>query len=137
MSGDWHIRVATADGDAVSIAVNVSLYDDAPVAQRGHVYLLTVALLRPGRDGLPDAEETRALDAIEAHITTGAAAVDLVKAGSVTGRGVRQLIFYGRPAINVAPVVTQTTRKHAPYRFSLISKDDPDWETYWSLYPKA
>ncbi|MDQ6931289.1 MAG: DUF695 domain-containing protein [Candidatus Eremiobacteraeota bacterium] len=138
MSADWHVRVANADGQTVSIAVNIGLYDDAPVAHRAHVYLLTIALLRPGADGLPDAEEIRALDAIEAQVSSdAAAAVDLIKAGSVTGRRVRQMIFYGRPSVNFAPVVTQTTRKHPPYQFSLISKDDPQWETYWALYPEA
>ena len=131
----WHARVARIDDAYSSVVINTALYDCAPDEARPHVYLLTIALLTPDAEGLASDQEALTLKPIETQITTDVCILGLVKAGSITGRKVRQVIFYGASSIDLQPVITQTTRKNRPYRFSLISKDDPDWGVYWSLYP--
>ncbi|GAC1655308.1 MAG: hypothetical protein NVS9B12_06340 [Vulcanimicrobiaceae bacterium] len=131
----WHHRTARIHESCASVVLNAGLYDAAPVKDCPQAYLLTIALLHPDPQGLASADEASTLGGIEAQISSDARNLGLIKAGSITGRNVRQIVFYGAPSIDLQPLVAFTTRKNRPYRFSLISKADPRWDTYWSLYP--
>ena len=66
MSKDWDSYRCEIDGKAASVFVDMGIAEDVPLERMPVAAWVQVAMVQAGADGMPEAEESGRLEAVEA-----------------------------------------------------------------------
>ena len=139
MASGWDFYFLQIDDRPASIMVDLALISDAPLAGLPRVGFLTVPLLTPTPEGLPDNEEYETLRAIENWITEQIGKDRTVLfVGRYTTNGTRTFCLYHGREGQLEPLAADLARAFPGYQPELQTRMDQGWEIYLSfLYPRV
>lgn len=133
---DWSSYFARMEGSPISIAVDLALRTQAPMAEKPAAYTVAVALREPDEHGMTGEHEYRALQSIEEELAGALEPRGIIEVGRVTGRGMRTFHYYGPLVDDASEIVAEVMGFHSEYRYRALSASDPTWSIYSAyLYP--
>jgi uncharacterized protein (TIGR01619 family) len=137
MSERWGSYFCNVNDQLASIALNLDLISDAPIAAKPWLLWVWVYLRSPRADGLSDRAEFDTLCAVEDELVKAVAkACGAIEAGRITTDGHREFYFYGATDKGFDSAVTLSLELFGQYKFDLGSQHDPEWSQYHNvLYP--
>lgn len=135
---DWSSYFARMEGAPISIAVDLALKAQAPMAEKPTAYTVAVALREPDEHGMTGEHEYRTLQSIEEELAAALEPRGIIEAGRVTGRGMRTFHYYGPQVDGADEIVAEVMGFHSEYRYRALAADDPAWSIYNAyLYPDS
>lgn len=136
---DWEFYLREADGEPVSICLDLALAAKAPFESRPYVAYVRVFMRQPRPDGLSSSEEYDRLVELDDHITaalTRSARARYV--GRSTSGGCRDFYFYVGDPASWAKRVAKAFDAFPEYQHKAGSRRDQRWKTYLEfLYPSG
>lgn len=137
VAANWKSYFCNVDDKLASVALDLSLQPDAPVAGKQWLLWIWVYMRSPRPDGLSDNSEFENLCAIEDELAKQLSERhEALEAGRITTEGRREFYFYGEHPKDFSKSVRAAMSRFKEYRFDLGSEEDPTWNQYLNvLYP--
>ncbi len=135
--GDWDAYLLEVNKKPVSIIVDLSLGNKAPIRERPFVIIIRTTLRYPDKNGLPSSIETPLLDEMEDKLVEQLAKNNgAIYTGRFTQRGLREFYFYALDTIQFVSAVKQGMAAFSEYKWLTQAKEDKSWTNYFTvLYP--
>lgn len=137
MNEDWAFYLCDLGGTTGSILVDLGAHESSPDPERPTVLMVRVKLRWPGPEGLSTPQEAPTLDDLEDAFIPGV--VDGLGArfvGRITAGGFRDFFFYAASGDGLEAVVGAGVARFRDYTWSVSSRLEPDWSSYFDLlYP--
>jgi uncharacterized protein (TIGR01619 family) len=137
MTQSWKSYFCNVNDKLASIALDLCLTDEAPIASKPWLLWVWVYLQRPRPDGLSDQSEFDTISAVEdALLKCLVSTCQAVEAGRITTDGRREFYFYGASANGFEKAIRAVMGNFSAYKFDLGKQHEPDWNQYRNvLYP--
>jgi len=137
MTENWKSYICNVNGKLASIALNLSLSDEAPMQAKPWLLWVWVYLQHPRPDGLSDRSEFETICAIEDELAKQIGTeCQAVKAGRITTDSRREFYFYGADEKGFKKAIRTAMGRFKQYKFDLGTQHEPDWSQYRNvLYP--
>lgn len=137
MTENWKNYFCNVNSKLASIALNLGLNEEAPIASKPWLLWVWVYLQHPRSDGLSDQSEFETISAIEdALLIRLVSTCQAVEAGRITTDGHREFYFYGESADGFEAAIRAVMGNFSRYKFDLGKQHEPDWNQYRNvLYP--
>lgn len=132
MDDDWDFYFGNVEGTIASFFVNLALRCEAPLRNLPCCGHIRITMLQPREDGLSSSEEFQTLCQIEDEIKNSLCDSELLYVGRCTGGGVRDFFFYLADPAHWRARVASTLKNFQGYQFQAGSREDPDWDCYFS-----
>ncbi len=136
----WWSYLATYPRGPGAVRVDMELAHRGPLPDRGTLVVTGVRFRTERANGLPEARQIDALEALGARLVAAVGAVTpAVHAGTFTHDRAHLSFLYVADAAPVEPAVDAVLREHCPgCERHLEVKEDRDWSAYFGfLYPNA
>jgi hypothetical protein len=135
---EWDNYLATVDGKAASVLVDMGLFNTAPDKRYPYVVITGPQTQIPGKKGIPNKQEIADLEQIldvTTNFITGVTAK--VLAGTFTYNNQRLNYYYVKDTVGVRNAILRVyNRNFKGYNFVIRMKYDPQWLNYITfLYP--
>lgn len=138
MSQQWTFYMSTVEGESVAMFVDLRAGEERAPGTLCHLGKVSVRLRDPSPAGFPQGRESAVLDELEARLTDELALPGISRyVGRCTHAGMRHFFFYRldvsrwRQQVELAML-----RFHTVYDHQASSREERDWETYWTfLHP--
>lgn len=138
MSETWEFYECSIEDQRAFVALDLSFYDRAPIAELPHEVRVTVHMENPRDDGLNTAEERPALDAVEDKLKIAFEGIGGVYVGRATFGGARRHYFYVPTMDQVEEAFNQVTAAAGERKIDGDGFEDPEWTQYLEfLYPNS
>ncbi|HWT15439.1 MAG TPA: DUF695 domain-containing protein [Patescibacteria group bacterium] len=131
MSKEWDVYACEIDGMPASVAIDLRIAEDAPLARLPVAAWVQLRLQSPGDDGLPSAGEQAALHAIEAALANALVSRTTAFVGHISTAGRRDFHFYTGAATGWKERVSNALQGCPGCAFTCGSRPDRDWGIYF------
>jgi uncharacterized protein (TIGR01619 family) len=137
MTENWKNYFCNVNDKLASIALNLGLNEEAPIASKPWLLWVWVYLQHPRPDGLSDQSEFETIRSIEDELQKRLASTcQAVEAGRITTDGHRESYFYGESTDGFEASIHAVMSNFSRYKFDLGTQHEPDWNQYRNvLYP--
>jgi hypothetical protein len=136
LSKDWDHYLFKLGNDLASIYLDLGIAAAAPLVEHGHSVRISVALLRPGENGMSTDEEFEDLIALEDGLVAHLHDDNAIYVGRLTTRGSRVFYFYAADAGLLTRNASTAMEQHPDYQYQIGHQPDPEWSAYFDfLYP--
>lgn len=130
---DWAQAEGSAQEKVLFIRRNVTT--DALRKPGAYPFRLGVAVPfnRPNEHGLPDVDEARQLDEIEANLVAALSEAKAVHVLVLTSNGMREFVFYTAAPEAARAIVEKQQAAEPGHRMRYLLSEDPQWSLYQSF----
>jgi uncharacterized protein (TIGR01619 family) len=137
MTENWKSYFCNVNDKLASIALNLGLNEEVPVASQPWLLWVWVYLQYPSPNGLSQQSEFATISSIEDELSKRLGLVcNAVEAGRITTDGRREIYFYGASTEGFEAAVRAALGTVSSYKFDLGKEYEPDWNQYRNvLYP--
>jgi uncharacterized protein (TIGR01619 family) len=138
MTENWKSYFCNVNSKLASIALNLGLNEEAPIASKPWLLWVWVYLQDPRPDGLADQSEFETIRAMEDELLKRLAPTcQAVEAGRITTDGHREFYFYGESTDGFEAAIRAVMSSFSSYKFDFGKQHEPDWNQYRNvLYPR-
>lgn len=136
MRGQWEFYMCPVDDYLASIALDIGISEELPLAGMDWLVAVSVLLEQPVTGGFTSPEEYPILCEMEEKLASSVEKeLGGVEVGRVTGGGTRDFLFY-LPTINQVSETVESVMSGFSHQYKIHQHEEPKWETYWEfLYP--
>jgi uncharacterized protein (TIGR01619 family) len=134
---NWDNYIISVNDHPVSIVVNLSLKDRAPIKERPFVLILRTKYGSSDVNGFPAQEIVVSMDSIEYALETSLKKdLGAIYAGRFTQRGLREFYFYTMDTIKYLSICANVMDKFRAFPWLCKALADKTWSNYFEvLYP--
>lgn len=136
MSGHWEFYICPVDDYQASIALDMGLAEELPMANMDWLVAVSVELKQPAEGGFTTQEEYPILCTMEDRLVEAVKnKIKGIQVGRVTGGGLRDYLFYVPTTSGVSQAIEEAMSEF-DYNYKVNQQEEVKWETYWEfLYP--
>jgi uncharacterized protein (TIGR01619 family) len=131
---NWDNFITSVNGHPVSIVVDLSLRDKAPVKERPYLVILRTKYPDADASGFPGDSSREELiqieNELESVLKTGNGAV---YAGRFTQRGLREFYFYTLDTLDYAKHCSRVMENHTRFPWLVKAVYDKTWSNYFEV----
>ena len=137
VESDWDAYVLEVKGKPVSIVVDLSLKNRAPMKDRPMALVVRTKLQTTRPDGQPNRTEIARLDSLEEDmVNLLSKATGAIYAGRFTQRGIREFCFYALDSVGYSEALFTAFSGYTGYEWLGKAVEDKAWSNYFDmLYP--
>jgi uncharacterized protein (TIGR01619 family) len=138
MTDRWGFYFQNADGQPLSLNVNLGLIETAPDAAHPWLGSFLIRMMETNEHGFPTAAEYGRITEVEGRaVAIVKEAADVVFTGVVTGAGGRQVVFYGSDEAALRSALESAAAEQTDYTLTIPPiENDAEWGYYREfLYP--